>query len=488
MIVEDQLRKIFGANCIHSKEAMLDEYSRDMSFVNPVRPECIVKPRNTDDIVKIVKHANETLNPLVPVSSGSPHFRGDSVPSAGGAIIVDLSDMKKIMRIDRPSRMAMCEPGTTFGEFIPAVAKEGMRLNTPLLPRSSKSVVGSLLEREPVIMPKYHWDISDPLACVEVIFGTGDIFRTGSAAGPGTLEEQWAAGASQKEAAGPTQASWHRVIQGSQGTMGIVSWASMRCELLPTIEKPFLAGSAQLDKIINLVQWLIRLRLVNECLVLNRTNLAAIMAKKWPSDYQYIKDTLPPWVVFFNIAGYDYLPQERIDYQTNDIVGIAQRIGVEPVEAVGKVSANELLKLIQRPSSEPYWKLRNKGGCQDVFFLSIYDNLPELVKVMCSLADEAGYPATDIGIYIQPIVQGVNCHCEFNLYYDCEDTIESAQVKELTNRAVTTLMSRGAFFSRPYGENTGVIMNRDSATVTTLKKVKSILDPKNIMNPGKLCF
>ena len=187
MIVEDQLRKIFGANCIHNEEAMLDEYSRDMSFVNPVRPECIVKPRNTDDIVKIVKHANETLNPLVPVSSGSPHFRGDSVPSAGGAIIVDLSDMKKIMRIDRPSRMAMCEPGTTFGELIPAVAKEGMRLNTPLLPRSSKSVVGSLLEREPVIMPKYHWDISDPLACVEVIFGTGDVFRTGSAAGPGTL-------------------------------------------------------------------------------------------------------------------------------------------------------------------------------------------------------------------------------------------------------------------------------------------------------------
>jgi hypothetical protein len=42
-------------------------------------------------------------------------------------------------------------------------------------------------------MPKYHWDIGDPLACVEVIFGTGDMFRTGAAAGPGSLEEQWAA-------------------------------------------------------------------------------------------------------------------------------------------------------------------------------------------------------------------------------------------------------------------------------------------------------
>ena len=182
----------------------------------------------------------------------------------------------------------------TFGELIPAVTKEGLRLNMPLLPRQTKSVVGSMLEREPVIMPKYHWDISDPLACVEVVFGTGDMFRTGAAAGPGTIEEQWAAGGSQKEAAGPGQASWHRLIQGAQGTMGIVTWASLRCELLPSLEEPFLVGSSQVDKLLELVHWLVRLRLVNECLVLNNANLAAIMARKWPDDYREIKDTCPP--------------------------------------------------------------------------------------------------------------------------------------------------------------------------------------------------
>jgi len=35
-----------------------------------------------------------------------------------------------------------------------------------------------MLEREPVVMPTYHWDIADPLQCVEVIYGTGDMFRT----------------------------------------------------------------------------------------------------------------------------------------------------------------------------------------------------------------------------------------------------------------------------------------------------------------------
>lgn len=488
MIEKEKLVKIVGAGNVSGEQATLNEYSKDMSFVNSVKPDYVVKPRNAGDIEKLVKLAKETLTPLVPVSSGPPHFRGDTVPSIGGAVIVDLSGMKKIIRVDRLNRVAMVEPGVTFGELIPAVAKEGLRLNMPLLPRKSKSVIGSMLEREPVIMPKYHWDISDPLACVEVIFGTGEMFRTGSAAGPGTIEEQWAAGGAQKEAAGPAQVSWHRVIQGAQGTMGIVTWASLRCELLPSLEEPFLVGSSELDKLFKLIHWLIRLRLVNECFVLNNSNLAAFMAKRWPRDYQDLKDTLPPWVLFYNIAGYEYLPEKRVSYQVKDMMDIAQRTGVEPVKAIGRVSANEILKVLHRPSGEPYWKLRYKGACHDIFFVTIYDKLPELLRVMYDAADEAGYPASDMGVYLQPIVQGSNCHCEFNLFYDPENPRESERVRELATSTINNLMAKGAFFSRPYGESTSTIINRDAATVAALKKVKSILDPNHVMNPGKLCF
>jgi hypothetical protein len=172
--------------------------------------------------------------------------------------------MKKIIRIDRENRVAMFEPGVTFGSLISAVTKEELRLNMPLLPRKSKSVVGSLLEREPVMMAKYHWDIADPLNCIEVIFGTADRFRTGAAAGPGSVEEQWAAGGRQVEAAGPSSASWYRIIQGAQGTMGIAAWASARCEILPKLEEPFLVGSSQLDRVLEMVHWLVRLRLPND--------------------------------------------------------------------------------------------------------------------------------------------------------------------------------------------------------------------------------
>jgi hypothetical protein len=262
----------------------------------------------------------------------------------------------------------------------------------------------------------------------------------------------------------------------------------MRCEILPSLEEPFVVGSSRLDRLFELTHWLVRRRLANECFILNSTNLAAIMAKKWPGDYRDLKDSLPPWVVFFNIAGYEYFPEDRVSYQIKDILGITRQLGLEAVKAVGGVSANEILKAVQQPSAEPYWKLRYKGACEDIFFLTIYDKLEELIGVMNNVADKAGYPASDMGVYIQPVVQGTSVHCEFNLFYDPANPGELDRVKELSTSAVKNLMARGAFFSRPYGESARAIINRDAATVVALAKVKKILDPNNVMNPGKLCF
>ena len=488
MIAQEKLAKIVGPRNTSSKPMALEVYSSDMSFVNPVRPTCIVKPKSAVEIGKIVKLANRTGTPLVPVSSGEPRFRGDTVPCTGGAVIVDMKRMNRIIRVDRYHRVAMVETGVTFGELIPAVEKEGIRLNMPLMPKKNKSVVGSMLEREPVIMPKYQWDISDPLACVEVYFGTGDDFRTGQAAGPGTIEEQWAAGAVQKAPYGPGPIALHRIIQGAQGTMGIVTWASLRCELLPQVEEPFVIGSSRLDRLFEVTHMLVKRRLANECFIMNRANLASIMAGRWPDDFQEMFYSLPPWILFYNLAGYEYLPEERVKYQIRDIRDITREWGLNPGKSTGSISANEILKTVQKPSDEPYWKLRKKGACQDIFFLTIYDKLEDLIATMNKVADRAGYPASEMGVYIQPLVQGTSIHCEFNLFYDPHNKKEAERIRSLSDEATKRLMSAGAFFSRPYGKNARMIVNRDAGHVAGLNKLKGILDPNNIMNPGKLCF
>ena len=161
---------------------------------------------------------------------------------------------------------------------------------------------------------------------------------------------------------------------------------------------------------------------------------------------------------------------------------------MEAVKAVGEVSVNEILKAVQQPSTEPYWKLRYKGACEDLYLLTIHDKLEGLIGEMNDQADKAGYSSSDMGVYVQPIVQGTGYHCEFNLFYDPENSSERNRVKELSASAIKSLMAKGAFFSRPYGESAGMILNRDAATVRILNKLKNMFDPNNVMNPGKVCF
>ena len=124
----------------------------------------------------------------------------------------------------------------------------------------------------------------------------------------------------------------------------------------------------------------------------------------------------------------------------------------------------------------------------DIFFLTTLDKVPKFIDVMNNVAAQYDYPSSDIGTYIQPMVQGTSCHCEFDLYYSPSDAGESARIRELSVRAAEALMNAGAFFSRPYGDVADLAYRRDAETTAALRKVKSIFDPNGVMNPGKLCF
>jgi hypothetical protein len=147
-----------------------------------------------------------------------------------------------------------------------------------------------------------------------------------------------------------------------------------------------------------------------------------------------------------------------------------------------------LLDTLHRSSEEPYWKLRQKGGCYDIFFITNFNGIAKLKDTMNDIIDKYGYSGMEMGTYVQPIVQGVNYHCEFNLFFDKNNTSEKNKIRTLSEAAVNALMNQGAFFSRPYGEWTDLAYRRDAQTTIALRKIKQIFDPNNIMNPGKLCF
>ncbi len=477
----NDLEKAVGKKGVITDKEVLDLYSSDASFVSGKAPQCVLKPRNADEVLKIVRLANAKDLAVVPCSSGGPHTRGDTVPLVEDALLVDLSGMDSIVRVNKRNKVAIVEAGVRFSALQEEAAKEGLRVVMPLMPRETKSVVGSIVEREPTTIPKYHWDMSDPLCCMEMVFGAGELFRTGSAAGPGTLEEQWASGQAQKSPMGPSQADWAKILQGSQGSMGIVTWTSVKLEQKPQKEKAFFVGAQDLKELVDFTYAVARPKLPDLCLILNRVDLTAITGGKSPAG-------LPPWVLFYSISGYEHFPEERVAYIEKDIGDIAEAAGVQPRQSLKGISAGQFLSLVSKPSEEPFWKNRVQGGFQDILFLTTLDKAPEFVAAMDAAAVKHGLSEENLGVYIQPIQQGRACHVEFTLMYDPVDAQQVKMVKDLFDGASKTMSDMGGFFSRPYGPWSDMAYSKCPDSVAALKKVKGILDPKGVMNPGKLCY
>lgn len=483
-----ELTGIVGRENVLDDASTLAAYSQDQSFVPSIKPRLVIKPRNADDIQGIVNWANKAQVPLVPVSSGPPHFYGDTVPGAPGTVIVDLSGMKQIDRIDRRNRMTMIQPGVTYSQLQPELAKTGLRLPMPLLPRGDKSVIASLLERQPTIIPRFQWSILDPLRCIEVIFGDGNRLMTGDAGSHGaSLEEEWKMGFAQQSPSGPGQIDFYRLVSAAQGSMGIVTWASIKCQVLPQAHKLFMVPASKLEDLIDPAYKILRFRFGEEFLLLNRANLASILGNG-TDNIRSLKEKLPPWVLVVGVTGGSVLPGERVEFQEKDIREMVQQFGLQLLPAVPGARGDELLEVLLQPSREPYWKHAYKGGCQDIFFITTMDKTPYFLGTMYSLMEEIGYPSSDAGVYLQPVHQGTSCHCEFNLPFDPGNEMETARMKQLFSQASEKLMNQGAFFSRPYGIWANLAFNRDAQTTRTLKKLKDVFDPNHIMNPGKLCF
>ncbi len=446
----------------------------------------MVYPEDADQVQAIVKYARSSGVNLVPCSSpDGPRTTGSSLPSeADGSVAVNLSKMNRIVRVDARNRVAIVEPGVTFPELSAAVADQGLRVSYPLLPRPTKSVLGSYLDREPTLIPRNHWDASDPLLCVEMVFGSGELFRTGSAAGPGTLEEQWASGVAQNAPLGPAHTDLGRATLGAQGTMGIVTWGSVRLDLKPSIRKLLYVQADDVGRLEPFVYQGIRRRLGDEYLVLNSTALASTLQTS-AEDIVRARAGLPEWTLILVIAGYRYLPEEKLIYQEKDLAQIASQSGLALKESLPGIDNARVFSLLDSASDGASWKHRLEDRSVDIFFLSTLDQAGMFHNKVMELAQGAGFSSEQVGVYLQPTMQGRNCHLEFSIPYGAA---EAEKALEFYQQTVDALLARGAFFSRPHGPAAERVFAQVPGHVAMLEKMRSLLDPQRIMNRGKLCF
>jgi hypothetical protein len=235
-------------------------------------------------------------------------------------------------------------------------------------------------------------------------------------------------------------------------------------------------------------------RIGQECLLLNHTALAAILAEDWQGEFEKLRRTLPPWTLIVVLSGLWKRPEEKIAYEEKALSDIIKNEFIEMhltenlpgFPGLGR----KMLPLLRRPWAKDvtYWKNRYKGGCQNLFFIARPVLSERFMDIVEEIAVRNDYPKADLGIYLQPIEHNRACHIEFNFFYDPANPAEIEKVRSLYRQAAKALLDEGAFFTKPYGELASMMYERAAGYRTVLGRVKKVFDPKNIMNPGNLCF
>jgi FAD/FMN-containing dehydrogenase len=422
------------------------------------------------------------------VSSGPPHFHGDTVPTAPEAVIVDLGRMRAIKRIDRRNRIAVIEPGVTYSELDAALGELGLCIPRPLSPRPNKSVVASLLERQPTLIPRLQYSLPEPLRTCGVVWGTGEIAFTGEAGGgPASLDEQWQRGLAQVDPKGPLATDLMRLLTGAQGSMGIVVWASVRLQLLPTVHRYRFVPARQIGDLLEFCHRLERTRLGDEVVLLNAVQFARLVAKD-AGEAAHLALGLPPWCVVIGLGGAAFFPDERVAVAENDLESLVQACGLQLRTDLPGIRDADLARTFQGCCEGTHWKLREKGGATEILFLTTLEKVPGFIDTVATAARTFKYPTSAIGVYVQPQHMGTAQHVEFTLPFDPARKADMEAVRAIHDKASRELVAQGAYFSRPYGAWADLVYSRDATARTVLRTVKRIVDPKNILNPGKLCF
>ncbi len=215
--VDPLLRSLAGSvrGVVRTDRAEIDRVGKDASHLRG-RPVAAVAPRDTDDVVALVRWARAHRVPLVPRGAGTS-LDGESVPTRGG-VVVDLAGWSSIADIRPEERSARVGPGTVNRDLQRALAPHGMFF--PPNPGSwTTSTIGGHVgtnasgPRSFRYGPTRAW-----VRAVEAVLGTGEVVRWGSRAA--------------KRSVGPDLLS---LFVGSEGTLGVATEVTVRLAPVPAV-------------------------------------------------------------------------------------------------------------------------------------------------------------------------------------------------------------------------------------------------------------
>lgn len=489
MLDKSRLEAILSDERVYDDPATLEQFSGDQSFVPRRRPDYVVYPETVEEVQQVVQLANETDMPVIPLSSGL-NLHGAAVPDHGG-ILVNLSRMNTIVMMDEKNLFVMIEPGVTYEQLQDYLVKRGYRIMIPFGVPPKRSVLTSYLERDPVLAaPSFEYG-NYLIMDTEIVLPTGELFKTGI----------WSTSDKPGGPMGPVRTVLFRLWTGAQGTLGIMTKMCVHIHRLINEHKVFFIAFDHLSDAIEPLKGIQRQEIGLECFLINAFNLAALTNQDWgipssfPSQKQpsasfaAMKEALPPWTLVICLQGAPRHPAEKIAYEEEALRELCERLNVNLRQSISQCPGLE--RTIADEILHPWGVLRKfnyRGSVHDLNFLSPLKKVPEMESTIMKVCSSKHYDCGSIGGYLLPVERGRGIHCEFDLHCDMANHEERERVKDIWLTSSEFLLNRGAYFSRPYGPWAEMVYRRSGNYTKTLQDIKAEVDPKSIMNPGKLCF
>lgn len=211
--IVDELKKYIDINRIFIEKSDLASYSYDASFGN-FFPELVVQPLSTEEVVQIVKLANENKIPLYPRGSASS-LSGGSLAIQGG-IMLDFTAWDNLLEIYPDDLIAVVSPGVITQNINDAADKYGLMYPPDPSSQRISTIGGNIAENAGGPRCLKYGVTKDYVLGLEIVTANGNVINTG--------------GSTVKNVTGYDLT---KLIVGSEGTLGIVTKA-----ILQLIPKP----------------------------------------------------------------------------------------------------------------------------------------------------------------------------------------------------------------------------------------------------------
>ncbi len=450
------MQEIVGKDHVIPPGGDLQPYSHDETedFVFP--PEVVVKAGNAREVSRVLHLAHQLCIPVTPQAARTS-LSGGALPLHGG-IALSIERMNRIIEIDRDNLFAVVEPGVITQVLQDEVEAVGLFYPPDPSSRGSSMIGGNIAHCAGGPKALKYGVTKDWVYGLEVVLPSGELIRTG--------------GKLLKNVAGYNLT---QLFVGSEGTLGIVTQATLKLIPKPALSKTVLVPFPDPASAATAVTGIFRAGIIPcACEYMERAAVEAAemrKGKKFPhSDAEAL--------LLIEVDGNE---ESVLDREIEKIAECCMEFGAPDLFVAPDKEKQEFLWAMRRCIGEAVKKLSTYREEDTVVPRS---KLPELVGAIREIADRHGIRAISYG----HIGDG-NIHV--NLLRgdlspeEWEKKLDPA-VRDLFERTLSLGGQITGEHGVGYVQRNYMSMAYPPEYLELLRKIKGLFDPTGILNPGKI--